>query len=138
MDKSATQRSIIALIVGLIVVFILYFIVPAPDKGPKGVLLPTTTKQFTAVSPDQVVFYNGNSAGMAYQKIGYINVQYHSVTPTPQNEQVLANYVKQIAAAAGANGVIITLFGHTLPNEVANSQASYVFRGEAIYAVPNV
>ncbi len=136
MEKGAYQRSIIALIVGIIVVVILYFLVPAPDMGPRGILLPTG-KLMAPISSDQVVFYNSSSFGASYQKVGYINVQYHSITPTAQNEQVLANYVKQLAAASGANGVIITLFGHTLPNEVPNSQASYVFRGEAVYTAPN-
>lgn len=131
MDKGAYQRSLIAFIVGIIVVVILYFLVPAPDRGPRGILLPMG-KTKAPISSDQVVFYNSSSLGYAYRKVGYINVQYHSITPTAQSEQILANSVKQLAAAAGANGVIITLFGHTLPNEVPNSQASYVFRGEAI------
>ena len=131
-------RSIIALLVGLIVVVILYLLIPATMISPKGILLPTSNKPMAPISPGQVTFYSNASLGFAYQKVGYINVQFHSVQPSAVDEQALANYVRQLAAAAGANGVIITLFGHTLPNEVPNAQASYVFRGEAVYAVPNI
>jgi hypothetical protein len=136
LDQSANRRSIIALIVGLIVVAIIYFLIPTSRHVPHGVVLPTG-KLMAPVAPDQVSFYNNTTLGVAYRKLGYINVQYHSVTPSPAEEQVLANYVRQLAAAVGGNGVVINLFGHTLPNEVPDAQASYVFRGEVVYSVPN-
>lgn len=132
MDKAGYQRSLIALIVGLVVLVILYLVVPGQPITPRGILLPIE-KSRPAISPDQVTFYNESTLGSHYQKMGYINVQFHAVNPTSESELVLVNYVKQLAAQQGANGVMISLFGHTLPNEVANAQASYVFRGTAVY-----
>lgn len=131
------QRSLISLFAGLIIVLIIYFLVPTMAIAPRGILLPIN-KLMPAIAPEQVTFYKNASLEVAYQRIGYINVQYHSVQPTAVDEQVLADYVRQLAASRGANGVIITLFGHTLLDEVPNAQASYVFRGEAVYAVPNI
>lgn len=136
MDKNAHRRSYLALMIALAVVVIIYFLIPSIPDEPRGILLPTT-KAMSAASPDQVTFYN-SSLGYAYKKLGYINVQYHSVSPSPSSEEVLANYVKQLAATVGGNGVVISLFGHTLPGEVSRAQASYVFRGEVVYIVPNI
>lgn len=137
MNSDATKRSITAVVIAFIVVVIIYFSVSPLSISPRGILLPTTSPQ-TPISTDQVSFYNTVTAPYAHEKLGYINVQYYSEMATPDGEAHLQQYVKQIAAKAGANGVIVTLYGHTMPGDVRKELSSYIFRGIAIYSVPNI
>lgn len=126
------KRSIAALLIGILVVVVIYLLVPSQPMVPRGILLPLSTRSDAPISPDQVAFYNPEMLSNHFEKIGFINVQYASEEPTPEQEAILANYVKQLAAGAGANGVVINLLGHTVKGEVPSPQASYVFRGVAI------
>ena len=137
MDAEGNKRSLVSVIVAAIVVLIVYLLVPATPILPCGIFLPIN-KALAPIPPTQVTFYNADSAPLAYQKIGYINVQFHTKSVTAEGEKQLEQYIRQLAAKVGANGVVINLFGHTLPGQVPTSQASYVFRGLAVYAVPDI
>jgi len=136
-NAEGKKRSIISAVIAVIIVAFIYFLVPATQITPQGILLPVKNV-LSALPPQQVVFYDKDNLPLAYQKIGYLNVQFHSQSVTTQSEKQLEAYVRQMAASAGANGVVVYLFGHTLLGQVPASQASYVFRGLAVYAVPNI
>ena len=131
MDSGAAKRSAIGVIVAAVVVVIVYFLVPFVPYAPKGIVLPTG-KSFPAIPADQVAVFQPGAGPVTYQSVGRINVQYHSVTETPQGYQTLAEFAKSLAAKAGANGIILTGIGHTVEKEVPASQASYILRGMAI------
>lgn len=137
LDADAKKREIISVIIAFIIVVIVYFLVPSKPAKPTGIFLPTH-KTMTPLSANNVNFYSSQNAPLAYQTIGYVSVMLHSVKPTPKEQTALLQHAKQLAAKAGANGVINVFVGHTLPHEVPAPQAVYVLRGTAIYYVPNI
>ncbi|WP_304985114.1 hypothetical protein [Coxiella-like endosymbiont] len=137
MDLDATKRSIVAVVIALIVVIAVYLSVPPLKLAPQGIFLPTAPLA-VPTSLDQVNFYNPVTVLYAYKQLGYMNVEYSSKEATPEGEAQIQQYVKKMAAQGGANGIIVTLFGHTIPGAVKGELSSYIFRGIAIYAVPNI
>lgn len=129
--------SLVGVVLASIAVVIVYLLVPSTPITPHGVFLTVTPSKMPLV-PNEVSFYSPVTAPYAYKKIGYINVQFYSKGATPDGEAQLQRCVREIAAKAGANGVIVMLFGHTIPGAVRVTLSSYIFRGTAIYAIPNV
>lgn len=121
----------VAVLVALIVVFVIYLLVPSHRAKPEGILLPTALPQ-SPIPPEAVTFYSTLTVPYGYQILGYVNVQFYSKEPSSKGKMCLQEYVKQIAAGVGANGVIVTLFGHTMPEVVKGAMSSYVFHGVAI------
>lgn len=140
MSSDATRRSLFGVSLALVVIIVIYFLVPpTPPITPHGVFLTVATSNSKIpVIPNEVSFYNPVTAPYVYKKIGYVNVQFYSKSGTPEEEAQLQQYVREMAAKAGANGVIVVLFGHTIPGVVRVALSSYIFRGTAIYAIPNV
>lgn len=138
MNSDATKCSLVGVALALVAVIIVYLLIPStPPITPHGVFLPVAPSEMP-LAPNKVSFYNPVTAPYAYKKLGYINVQFYSKEATPAGGAQLQQYVREIAAKAGANGVIVTLFGHTIPGAVREALSSYIFRGTAIYAIPNV
>lgn len=136
MDLESTKRSIVAVVLALIVVIAVYLSIPPLKLAPQGIFLPTAP--LTApTSLDQVNFYNPVRLPFIYKQLGYINVEYSSKETSPEGEAQIQKYLKQMAAQNGANGIIVTLFGHTILGGVKRELASYIFRGIAIYTLPN-
>ncbi len=131
------MRSFVAALIAVIVVIIVYFIVPTTPILPAGILLPIGRFQ-APVSPNQVTFYNANTTPLTYRSLALVNVQLHSKLATRESELLLVQYIQKLVSAAGANGVKVSLFGHTAPGQVPNAQQSYVFRGLAVYTVPSI
>ena len=129
--------SLVGVALASIAVIIIYFLVPSAPIAPRGVFL-TIAPLKTPLVPNEVSFYSPVTTPYAYKKIGYINVQFYSKGATPEGEVQLQQYVREMAAKAGANGVIVMLFGHTIPGAVRVALSSYIFRGIAIYVIPNV
>ena len=138
MSSDTTKCSLVGIAFALVVVItVLYLLVPAtPIITPQGVFLPVALLK-TPLAINEVSFYNPVTVPYAYKKLGYINVQFYSKEATPEGEAQLQQYVGKIAAKAGANGVIVTLFGHTIPGAVRGTLSSYIFRGTAIHATPS-
>lgn len=130
-EGETVKRSVIAMLIALMVVAVICLSMPSrlPPK-PMGILLPTALPR-NPISIDQVSFYDILSAPRSYQNLGSINVQYHAKRLTLEGEQCLKKYIMQMAAQIGANGVIVTLFGHTVPE--GSVMSSYFFQGIAIY-----
>ncbi|WP_267256762.1 hypothetical protein [Coxiella endosymbiont of Ornithodoros maritimus] len=137
LNPDATKSSIVAVLIGLMVLIAIYLMVPSHPAEPQGILLPTASPQ-TPVPADQVSLYSTITAPYVYQRLGNINLQFYSKKPTPEGEARIQKYVREMAARVGANGVIVSLFGHTMPDAVRGAMSSYVFRGVAIYSVPTI
>ncbi|WP_423064052.1 hypothetical protein [Candidiatus Paracoxiella cheracis] len=137
MDTEAGKRTTISIIVAFIVVVIVYFLVPSKPDKPAGIVLPTG-QLMAPVDAQSVSFLNEGTLPVGYKAIGHVSVMLHSVKPTPQEQTALLQYAQQLAGKVGANGIIVSLVGHTLSGGVPSSQAAYVFRGTAVYYVPNV
>ena len=131
MNREATKRNVIAVLVAFIVVFVIYLLVPPYHAKPEGILLPTALPQFP-IPPEAVIFYSTLTVLYGYQILGHVNVQFYSKGPSSKEEVCLQEYVRKMAARVGANGVIVTLFGHTMPRVVKDAMSSYVFHGVAI------
>ena|SRR3990167_5378912 len=130
------MRTLLSVSVAALIVAVIYFTVPSVPDTPKGIFLPANTGK-PALSPDDVHLFLPGSVPMAYETVGYIHAQLHASQVTGQNQNMLLQYVQQLAAQSGANGIAVILFGHTLPT-VPSAQAVYAFQGKAIYYVPNL
>ena len=135
----AVKRSTIAVLSALAVVVVIYLLVPSYSAEPMGILLPATSPK-TPISVDQVSFYGTLTAPYNYQNLGSINMQYYSRELTSKGETRLKQCVMKMAAQVGANGIIVTLFGHTmLDSTIRSIMSSYIFRGVAIcYSTPAI
>ena len=138
------KRNIVAIVVALVVVISVYSSVPPLKLVPQGIFLPISPL-YALVSNnishkffEQVNFYNPVMIPYTHKLLGYINIEYFSKEASPKEEGQIQRYVKQMAAQAMANGVVVTLFGHTIPGSVKEELSSYVFRGIAIRAIPNI
>lgn len=139
MNSDTTKCSLVSVVLALLAVVIVYLLVPSTPITPQGIFLTVAPSNLkTPLIPNEVSFYNSVTAPYVYKKVGYINVQFYSKLATSGGEVKLQQYVREIAAKAGANGVIVMLFGHTIPGTVRAALSSYIFRGIAIYVIPHV
>ena len=112
-------------------VVIVYFLVPPVVYTPKGILLPVS-ESLSATDPAQVTLFQGSAPSVNPKKIAYVNIQYHSVTETQEGYAKLQAFAKSLAAGVGANGIVVSGVGHTMPQQTPSSQALYILRGMAI------
>ena len=130
--EETVKRNIIAVLAASVVIIVIYLLVPSYLAKPMGILLPAALPR-ASISVDQISFYDKLTAPYNYQNLGNINVQYYSRKLTLEEETYLKKCVMRIAAGVGANGIIITLFGHTVPDAASSIMSSYIFQGIAIY-----
>ncbi|QTS83946.1 hypothetical protein [Coxiella endosymbiont of Amblyomma nuttalli] len=135
MNSDAIKCSLVGIELALVSVIIACLIVPSTPISPHGVFLPVAPSG-TPLSACQVSFYNPATTPCMYKKLGYINVQFYSKEVSTSGEAQLQQYVREIAAKTGANGVIVTFFGHTISGAVRKALSSYIFIGTAIYVCP--
>lgn len=134
---NSNLRTLIAVIIATLAVLSLYALVPFHPDKPSGVFLPAG-RELAPTFPDQISVFNRMNAPLVYQRLGYINVQYHPSGTSTQAQEQLLHRIKVLAAKAGANGVIITLY--IMPDQVNEPSAlqRYVVSGLAVYYVPNL
>ena len=88
------------------VLLIAWFGVPKQQFAPGGLLLPTGQTHFAAISADKVnVSSNPMLAGT---QVGIINVEYYVPTMDDAKVRATEDYAIQLAAAQGANNLVIT------------------------------
>lgn len=136
MNKGGIVRTLVSLVVAAAIVLLIYFTVPPTPFSPRGVLLPTgkqPTTSIGAVPPEQIVLFSNETAPSTYEVLGYVNIEYHVLHETVETQPTLYLYAKTLASKVKANGIIVTLFGHTVPGKVPKSMSFYVFRGLAVY-----
>jgi hypothetical protein len=80
--------------------------VPNHHYGPRGLLLPTGVS-FPAISADQVSI-DANQALLANQtQVGVIHVETYAPNASKQKISATENYAMQLAAAHGANHILL-------------------------------
>ncbi|MFV9988932.1 MAG: hypothetical protein AB8V57_02740 [Coxiella endosymbiont of Dermacentor nuttalli] len=138
MDSDVIKRTVVATIIALVLVIAVYLSVPPLKLAPQGIFLPTSATPVSHKPLDQVDFYNLVTVPYTYKQLGYINVEYSSKEANLEGEARMQGYIKQMALQEMANGVVVMLFGHTIPGAVKGSLSSYIFRGIAIYSIFNI
>ena len=80
--------------------------VPKQDFTPRGLLLQMGNSYFSAIAVDKVsVSTNPMLAGT---NVGTLNEEYYAPSMDDAKVREAENYAVQLAAAAGANNVVIT------------------------------
>ncbi len=131
-------RTISCVVAGIVAIIIVWATASAPKIAPKGIFLPVSDiPQKEIAVGSRVQFYGLGAAPAARQVLGYVNAEYHSTVPTISGSQTIQKFVAALAAKNGANGIISTEF-YAGPPQNPKPLSVYVFRGHAIYAVPNV
>lgn len=132
MTSTDKKRVWVSSIIGIIVVLILLWLIPAQKIQARGILLPSNTSR-PSISENKVIFYS--NPPNSYQTLGSLRIARHySAGGTKQAEREILNLAKKLAAKAGANGVIVKLFAHSVPGVVPAAQAVYAFRATAVYS----
>ncbi|WP_264435442.1 hypothetical protein [Coxiella endosymbiont of Dermacentor marginatus] len=138
LDSDVTKRTVVATTIALVLVIAVYLSVPPLKLAPQGIFLPITATPVFHKPLDQVNFYNLVTVPHTYKQLGYINVEYSSKETSLEGETRIQGYIKQMALQEMANGVVVILFGHTIPGAVKGGLSSYIFRGIAIYSIFNI
>jgi len=104
------HRLITYIIIVAIVVAIAWLGSSSQAYTPHGVFLPSSKQQFTQLTPEEVNL-SGNNGSVTGTRIGTINIQ--SYAPNNDKKVIIAaeRYAAQLAAAHGANHVVVTLIG---------------------------
>lgn len=126
-----TFRTLIMLLIAFGILIGVYFSMPPVVYEPKGILLPLTQLK-PPINPDQVRVYEQGSFPPSFTDIGRVNLQYHSAKASYRVAEIAINHAREIAAQHGANGLLISLNAHTLP-DAPESISFQVLRGVAIY-----
>lgn len=135
MSSTDKKRVWVSSIIGIIVILILFWLIPSQTLQAKGILLPSKeTRQ--PISEKDVIFYSNPPE--TYQNLGSIRVVRHYPAEQPKvAEKQMLDFAKKLAAQAGANGVVVKLFAHSVPGTVPAPQAIYSLQGIAIFSNDN-
>jgi hypothetical protein len=126
-------RTMVVLLITLIIMGIIIWSMPPISIHPVGIFLPANSLKNIAPesSLNTVNLYSPLTAPNHYDILGTVNIAYHTTTGTEEDAAIVQQYAQQLAANAGANGIIVKLFGHTMSNSPP-ALASQVLTGMAI------
>lgn len=114
-NKDHIKQNLVGLTILFIVGVACWPLAPTPNTNPSGILLPTAPLK-TAISSDQVQVLEVMPPHA--QNLGIINTKlyYATLAQAEQNADIDSsmNLAKQLAAQAGANGVVINQIGATM------------------------
>jgi len=134
LEQTSRLRFWIALIIGLAATWAVYMAMPTQDFQPTGLVLPAKVTR-PATSPSDITLLPVQPA--AAKELGLVRVEMHYDPKTAQQSQkAIIAYAKQLAAKVGANGLVVKLFGHSMPGSVPAAQAAFELMGVAVY-MPN-
>lgn len=119
-------RVVVSVLAGMVAVIALCLSVPHFHQDPKGIALPSKEIR-PAISPDQVVVYNEFPSG-AVTRLGQVRAEMAFRTLDPATKEKLLQEVKVLAAAMGANGVVINML---VPSTGVGQKLTFI--GTAIY-----
>jgi hypothetical protein len=109
MNSQSLKQNVTYIAIAVIVFLILSAIKPANPFNPTGIILPMI-KQPLIPTIKPVQLYQVMPLGAS--AIAYVNVEAHSLNPTPQQEQLVLKKAVQLAQQAGADGLVINTFGY--------------------------
>ena len=119
----------IALVVGLISLFLLLMCTPEQKPRPKGIFLPSGSQLLPSTTSMDVHLLPRFPTD--YQNLGTVQVELKfSTKKQDEQRQAIVHAARIFAARAGANGLVIQVFGHT---SVISSQSIWILRGIAIH-----
>lgn len=99
------QRIATYLVILAAVVLLAWFGTPRQHFTPRGVLLPSGSSNYAAISPQQVQFTTNTL--LSGNDVGVINVEYYAPNMNDQRIRETELYAANLAAAEGANNVVI-------------------------------
>lgn len=100
------NRIITYLVVLMLVLLIAWIGVPKQHFTPRGLLLPTGKSHFSPIAANQVQL--STNTLLAGTLVGNVNVEYYAPTMDQGRVQAIENYAAGLAAAQGANNLVIT------------------------------
>lgn len=114
-SKEHLLQNGIGLIVLIVVGLIFWPLAPKPNLNPSGILLPNATLK-APITADQVQVLQVMPTNAEIMGNVRTKLYYASLSPNEQNQDATAslNYAKTLAAAAGANGLVVTQIGATM------------------------
>lgn len=126
---SLNTRTLICTAAGLLAVAFLILLAPRQPLLPKGIVLPAQQTR-APISPDQVTIYR-QPPQQTFTSLGSMSVEFGFNTLNAKTKTLFIQKIKQMAANAGANGVIIRLL---MPYN--GLRQMLIFRGIAIDIPP--
>lgn len=110
---NSSARTWLGIIASIIVIGLMIWSMPLYFITPKGVVLPADGDKPAYTGP--VNIYDQLDVPFSAETIGVINMRYHTLSSSLATQETLVNKAKEIAAAAGANGIVASI-GSTYPN----------------------
>lgn len=126
MSKSSLHL-IISLFCGLAVALLIVFAAPSQTFEAKGLFLPASNFTRTAYK-GEVELLSGLPEGV--EVLGTIRIQRHDTGDKDAITLECENLAKKLAAAHGANAVVISQWGHTANEDTLFS--SYIMKAKAV------
>ena len=112
---NAISQNILNGAVAVVIAAVLWSVQPKIELKPHGILLPATAKTYPATTASQVQIYT--SAPQSYTTVGQVNTAIHfdqtDQATNQQNFQASLAFAQQLAATAGANGLLLQMAGPT-------------------------
>lgn len=125
-------RVSLSLVCGLLAALVLYIIAPPAQYPISGVILPMHPST-ADVEAKQVKLFTAHQIPSAlYRTQGHLSVVWHSKHSSEKKERHFLKQATKMAAASGANAIILSVLGHT-GEGVQTRWASYRLEGEAVY-----
>lgn len=130
MDSRIIKQNAVYIAAALVALLIIYVIAPTQNYTPRGIILPTIkTPLIPSTNPVQIY----QNAPYTSTQIADVNLEMHSLKPTKTQEHEMLTAAKKMAQKAGADGLVITMFGYE--GASANNPsvlAKYVLQAKAI------
>ena len=120
-------RNSVYIVVALLAIGFMYLVRPADPIDPVGIFLPTSKTVYSQIDINQVQVMKTSPAGAHI--IGAVRVEMHVDKDTTKQEQRVVEYARELAANAGANGLVIRTFRMLGP---AGLEQRYMLIGQAI------
>jgi len=126
---TSLARAAIGIIVGIIIVLLIIWSMPLYKHEARGIVLPVDG--YETAYQGAVQLYDKINAPFGATKVGSITVMYHTTTQSQNDINTVATKAKQLAAAAGGNGIVAVVgfsAGQPAPLQVA------ILKGQVIYS----
>jgi len=130
MNSQVIKQNAAYLAAAAIAFLIIYFISPAQDYTPHGIILPTVKTPLTPGTAPVQVFQN---APYTSRQIADINLEMHSLKPNEAQENIMLDTAKEMAQKAGADGLVINIFAYEgTSSDNPSVLAKYILQAKAV------
>ncbi len=129
MFKSNAAQNGLHLIVMLAIFGLIYAMVPERPAKAVGISLPLVTRLPTPSDPNSIQIFTSQPMAV-YKTLSNIHIQENATIPAEQAQKEILTKAKNMAAKAGANGLLILQFGSGGNPKYHMSQ--FIFYAQAI------